>query len=68
MMSERYLSSFKQLAEYTGICVPTLEKLVHRSVYPLPSVKVSPRKYVFLPEQVNAWFEAEAARQAGGEL
>ena len=66
-MDQLYFSTFKDLSRATGICVPTLRKLVNRSFDPLPAIKVSPRKYVFVPDQVNEWFKAEAERQAGGE-
>ena len=56
----------KALAEYTGICVPTLDKLIRRRNNPLPSVRVSPRKVVFVAEDVLTWFREEAARQSNG--
>ena len=59
------LSSFPELARFTGICVPNLRRLVNRHDDPLPSIRVSPRKVVFVAEDVLAWFSAEAERQEG---
>lgn len=64
-MESCFFSNYKALSDYTGVCIPTLRKLVRRPFDPLPAVKVSPRKYVFPADQVKAWFEAEAERQAG---
>ena len=66
-MGTVYISNYGELSKQTGVCIPTLRKLVRRPIDPLPAVKVSPRKYVFPADQVKAWFEAEAERQAGGE-
>lgn len=64
-MERTYIPTYSELAKTTGVCIPTLRKLVNRKEDPLPAVRVSPRKLVFLSDQVQAWFEAEAKRQAG---
>ncbi len=59
------ISSYLELAKFTGVCVPNLRRLVNRHDDPLPSIRVSPRKVVFVAEDVLAWFSAEAERQEG---
>lgn len=59
------LPSYKELSEFTGICVPNLRKLVNRRDDPLPSIRVSERKLCFVAEDVLQWFHDEAERQAG---
>lgn len=60
------LPSYKDLSEFTGVCVPNLRKLVNRRTDPLPSIRVSERKLCFVAEDVLQWFHEEAERQAGG--
>lgn len=63
---QEILSGYPELSRYTNTCIPTLRKLVNRRYDPLPSVRVSPRKIVFVTEDVLAWFSAEAERQTKG--
>ncbi len=65
-MENVIIGSYPELAEFTGTCVPTLRTLVNRKRDPLPCVRVSPRKIVFVREQVLDWFREEAQRQAEG--
>ena len=67
-MENVIIGTYEELADFTDTCIPTLRKLVNRGQNPLPCVRVSPRKIVFVREQVVDWFKAEAARQAGGEF
>lgn len=67
-MENVIIGTYEELANFTDTCIPTLRKLVNRSRDPLPCVRVSPRKIVFVREQVVDWFKAEAERQAGGEI
>lgn len=60
------LPSYKELSEFTGVCIPNLRKLVNRRDDPLPSIRVSERKLCFVAEDVLQWFHDEAERQAGG--
>lgn len=61
------IGSYEELAEFTDTCIPTLRKLVNRRQNPLPCVRVSPRKIVFVREQVIDWFKAEASRQSSND-
>ena len=63
--SKQILSSYAELSELTGICIPNLRPLVNRRSDPLPSVRVSDRKLCFVVEDVLRWFHDEAERQAG---
>ena len=60
------IPGYPELAMFTGACVPNLRKLVNRKYDPLPSIKLSPRKIVFIREDVIRWMKEESARQAGG--
>lgn len=57
--------NYEGLAEFMDTCIPTLRELVNRPENPLPSVRVSPRKLIFVKEQVEEWLAEEARRQAG---
>ena len=63
--SREIMSGYPELAEFTDTCIPNLRKLVNRKYDPLPSVRLSPRKIVFVREDVIEWLKEEAERQAG---
>ena len=63
---KQILSSYSELADLTGVCIPNLRKLVNRRTNPLPSVRVSERKLCFVVADVLRWFSDESSRQAGG--
>ena len=59
------IPGYPGLADFTGASIPLLRKLVNRADDPLPCVRMSERKVVFVAEDVLAWFKDEAKRQAG---
>jgi len=59
------IPGYPGLADFTGASIPLLRKLVNRPEDPLPCVRMSERKVVFVAEDVLAWFRDEAKRQAG---
>ena len=65
LKSREILPGYPELSAFTGISKPVLMKLVKRRTDPLPSVRVGPRKVVFVTSDVLAWFSDEAARQNG---
>lgn len=42
------IPGYPELAAFTGACIPNLRKLINRKKEPLPSVRLSPRKIVFV--------------------
>ncbi len=62
------IPGYPELAVFTGACIPNLRKLVNRRYDPLPSVRLSPRKIVFVKEDVLRWFSEESLRQSGGSV
>ena len=62
----KILSSYAELKDLTGVCIPNLRRLVNRRQDPLPSIRVSERKVCFVVDDVLGWFSAEAVRQGNG--
>ena len=48
--------TIKEVSEYLGISVSTINRLVKRKAFP-PKRKISPRRIVFMKYQIQEWID-----------
>ena len=51
--------TIKEVSEMLGISVSTFNRLIKRGDFPL-KVKISPRRMVFMKEQIKEWIDQKA--------
>ena len=51
--------TIKEASELLGISVSTINRLIKKGEFP-PKVKISPRRMVFMKEQIKEWIDQKA--------
>ena len=56
---ERPFLTIKEVSQLLGISVSTINRLIKKGEFP-PKVKISPRRMVFMKEQIKEWIDQKA--------
>ena len=51
--------NIKEVSKLLGISISTINRLIKRGEFP-PKVKISPRRMVFMKEQIKEWIDQKA--------
>lgn len=61
-MTNRGILSRREAAEYLGISLPLLDRYIHRSINPIPTIHTA-RRYLIPLASLDEWINAEAVRK-----
>tara|TARA_Y100000991_G_C21717046_1_gene240495 strand:+ start:63 stop:230 length:168 start_codon:yes stop_codon:yes gene_type:complete len=51
--------TIREVSELLGISISTINRLIKKGEFP-PKVKISPRRMVFMKEQIKEWIDQKA--------